>query len=190
MGHMNGLLPASTYTQLAADSALESPHSAEAVVLANAQLHDVPSAAAHPVDTGISQYNVLIESAGNQMTVFKELRSMADDFESVELLQAVRKRLERTQADLRSLLTVCEDETALLQLLATNEAVNDLLSAPLPSTGNTHTSPPFLPSPQVAEAGTHSSEMDELSDLLGVSGVKPETQAAPAPPTQFVKTQS
>merc|ERR1711939_441747 len=167
----------SSYSQLASDD-LEpaSPYPQASLASATAQLHDEPvEPSQRPASHSVQD---LVNSAANQMTVYKEVCQCAND---PELVQAVRLRLERTQADLQSLVTVEEDEEALMRLLTANEEIHGLLSAPLPCIP----SPDVHPSPEAEAAvqapSQEASEVQELSDLLGV---------ATAPPQQFVRTRS
>merc|ERR1711939_615881 len=103
----------SSYSQLASDD-LEpaSPYPQASLASATAQLHDEPvEPSQRPASHSVQD---LVNSAANQMTVYKEVCQCAND---PELVQAVRLRLERTQADLQSLVTVEEEEEALMRLL-------------------------------------------------------------------------
>merc|ERR1711939_330411 len=197
---------ASRAARFPAQETVQSPVHA-AVVSANAQLHDEPQGEQWPsrafVENHSASAQATLATANSEIALFREICLCADGSpETTELIMVMRERLQRSQADLQSMIAVAEAESALMELLAANEAVHALLAAPAPAAVETSAEERSVVSPAEAGVPQRSSETDELSSLLGLmttaeGGETPAMAAAVSesnplatPPTQLVKSRS
>merc|ERR1711998_431482 len=183
----NQMIPSTLYTNSRGGSWSslvpdEAGFESDALAAATTQLHDErPDEARRPGESVLSTQRCddgareeAVQSATNLITVYDEvLACMGDGQGSLDLVEAIRERLEQAQADVQSLITTVEGEEALLQLFNANETLQQALNKPRRPLGDRPSTSPSVAAPTAAAEDGQLQLVDELSSLLGVPAAAP-----------------
>merc|ERR1711998_2873 len=155
-----------------------------------ADTHVAPTVVvATPVPDGGSNASdgIFTSDARDKCEVFSAVCTALDPSEDPaanELLQELKRDLERVRAELQTRASLATEEHDLMDCLEQLELVTDGLEVYRQKAQVYH--PPSLPSLPAAVSGIES----ELRDLLGVPGATPQSAATQQPPQVLAKTKS